>query len=204
MARAYAPRMAPEDRRDQLLEAALELISEQGYGTVTIEALANKVGVTRPVVYGVFDNLEDLLATLLERYDERTMAQVTAALRDAAGSPGELIRRVVAGWLESIGQNPDAWRAILRADDSAAPREVRRRYWRGREHVKRLLAERLEASLGEAAGGVDTEILAEAVVALAVRSASLMLDDPRRYPPERLAVMVEGLAASVETPALAT
>lgn len=204
MARAYAPRMAPEERRDQLLEAALELISEQGYGTLTIEALARRVGVTRPVVYSAFDNLDELLAALLERYEERTMVQVTQALRDDAGGPGELIRGSMTGWLESIRQNPDAWRVILRADDSGAPREVRRRYWRGRERVKRLFEERLAASLAEAAAQVDTEIIAEAVIALAVRSASLVLDDPERYPPERLAAMVEGLASAVENPALAT
>jgi AcrR family transcriptional regulator len=204
MARAYAPRMAPEDRRDQLLEAALELISEQGYGTVTIEALANRVGVTRPVVYGVFENLDDLLATLLDRYEERTMAQLTAALQEDAGSPGEFIRGSMAGWLESIQQNPDAWRVILRADDSGAPREVRRRYWRGREGVKRLFDARLSASLGDAAASVDTEIIAEAVIALGVRGASLMLDDPENYPRERLTAMVDVLARSVENPALAT
>jgi AcrR family transcriptional regulator len=203
MARAYAPRMAPEERRDQLLEAALELISEQGYGTVTIEALANRVGVTRPVVYGVFENLDDLLATLLERYEERTMVQVTEALSGDAGGPGELIRGSMSGWLESIRENPDAWRVILRADDSAAPREVRHRYWRSRDRVKRLFDERLRASLGPAAKNVDTEIVSEAVIALAVRSASLMLDDPEHYPPERLSAMVEGLALSVEDPALA-
>jgi hypothetical protein len=67
----------------------------------------------------------------------------------------------------------------------------------------RLFAERLHECLGDRADHVDTEVIAEAVVALAVRGASLLLDDPDRYPPERLAAMVEGLAASVETPALA-
>lgn len=202
MARAYAPRMAPEDRRDQLLEAALELIAERGYGSVTIEALASRVGVTRPVVYAVFDNLDDLLATLLDRYDERTLAQVTEALQADGAAPGELIRDSMRGWLESIRANPDAWRAILRADDSGAPREVRRRYWRGRKRVTRMLEDRLRASLGPAAADHDTEIVAEAMVALAVRSASLVLEAPERYPPERLAAMVEGLARSVEGPAL--
>jgi AcrR family transcriptional regulator len=203
MPRAYAPRMAPEERRDQLLEAALELISEQGYGSVTIEALARRVGVTRPVVYGVFENLDELLTALLERYEARTMIQITGSLNDDFGSPGELIRGSMAGWLESIRQNPDAWRVILRADDSGAPREVRRRYWRGRERVRRLFQERLEESLSAAADDLDTEVTAEAVVALSVRAAALLLDDPGTYPPERLTAMVEGLALSVEMQALA-
>lgn len=204
MARAYAPRMAPDERRDQLLEAALRMIAEEGYGSVTIEALARSVGVTRPVVYGVFENLGDLLATLLDRYEQRTMDQITAVMEAEASGPGELVRAATRGSLEAIARHPDPWRAILRADDTAAPREVRRRYWEGRERVRALFQQRLEESLGDAAGLCDTEVIAEAVIALSVRAAALVLEDPERYPPERLAGMVEGIAASLEAPALAT
>lgn len=196
--RSYAPRMAPEDRRRQLLDAALGLIAEQGYGAVTIEAVANRVGVTRPVVYSVFANLDELLVTLLDAHEVRTMLEVQKAVRDDGSGPGELIRQAMREFLHSIDASPDGWRVILQAEDSAAPEEVRARYNRGRSHVTGLLADALVMSLGDAAGAIDAEILAEVIVTLAHRGGTLMLADPARYPLDRMLGMVEGLAISVD------
>ncbi len=65
--RAYAPRVPPEQRREQLLDAALRLISRDGYAGLTIEAIAAEAGVTKPVVYGAYAKLPDLLGELLDR-----------------------------------------------------------------------------------------------------------------------------------------
>jgi AcrR family transcriptional regulator len=53
--------MAPAQRREQLLDAALEVVLEQGYAGVSIEAIARMAGVTRPVIYDHFSNLEGLI-----------------------------------------------------------------------------------------------------------------------------------------------
>lgn len=195
--RTYAPRMAPEERRRQLLEAALAQIAEHGYASVTIEAIARRVGVTRPVVYSVFANADELLLTLLDRQERRTMAEVSEAVRDYGEGPGALIRNAMRVFLRSTHASPDGWRVVLQAEDSAAPEEVRRRYRRGRAHVTAMLAEALATSLGEEAAEFDTEVLAEVVVTLAHRGGTLMLEDPERYPLERMETMVEGLATSV-------
>lgn len=195
--RTYAPRMAPAERRRQLLDAALAQIAEQGYASVTIEAIANRVGVTRPVVYSVFANVDELLLTLLDRHEARTMVEVNKAVRDDGNGPGALIRNAMHEFLSSIHASPDGWRVVLQAEDSAAPEEVRRRNARGRAHVTGMLAEALRTSLGDAAADFDTEILAEVVVTLAHRGGTLMLSDPERYPLERMLGMVEGLATSV-------
>src|SRR5688572_6393367 len=139
--RSYAPRMAPAARRRQLLDAALAIIAEQGYEAATIEAIANRVGVTRPVVYSVFANIDDLLLTLVDRQERRTLAGVEQAVRDTGAGPGALIRDAMQEFLRSIEAAPDGWRVILQAEDSAAPAEVRRRYSRGRAQVTRLLAD---------------------------------------------------------------
>ena len=48
--RPYAPRLPPEERRTQLLDAALAIVAEQGVSAVSIEAIARRADVTRPVV----------------------------------------------------------------------------------------------------------------------------------------------------------
>src|SRR5437764_15135728 len=74
--RRYAPRMPPGERREQLIDAALTVILEHGYGGVSIEAIAREAGVTRPVVYDHFPNLPRLLHALVEREERYSLEQL--------------------------------------------------------------------------------------------------------------------------------
>src|SRR6478609_1724138 len=75
-----APHLGPERRRPQILDAALTLVAEQGVRAVNMEALAQALGVTKPVVYACFTSREDLLNALLEREELRLFEGVMAAL----------------------------------------------------------------------------------------------------------------------------
>ncbi len=68
--------MAPEQRREQLLDAALGVILEEGYSGVSIEATARAAGVTRPVIYDHFPNLGRLLYALIEREERYALEQL--------------------------------------------------------------------------------------------------------------------------------
>src|SRR5947209_20270207 len=81
--RRYAPRMAAEQRREQLLDAALSVIVEQGYGRVSMEAVARAAGVTRPVVYDHFRDLGQLLRTLIEREEAYSLEQLGQVLPES-------------------------------------------------------------------------------------------------------------------------
>src|SRR5437868_13830823 len=76
--RRYAPRMPPEQRREQLIDAALGVILEHGYGGVSIEAIARAAGVTRPGVYDHFPNLPRLLPAPAEREERYSLDQPAA------------------------------------------------------------------------------------------------------------------------------
>src|SRR5437763_16952840 len=91
--RPYAPRMPPEQRREQLLDAALSVIVEQGYGGVSIEAIARAAGVTRPVVYDHFPNLARLLHAVVEREEQYSLGELDAVVPDppVEGEPVELL-----------------------------------------------------------------------------------------------------------------
>ena len=80
--RRYAPRLPPEERREQLLDATVSLVAQKGYESVSMEGIARKAGVTKPVVYDLFGSLAKLLEALLAR--EETGAQ--PARRSDAGA----------------------------------------------------------------------------------------------------------------------
>src|ERR1700744_53823 len=87
--RRYAPRMPPEKRREQLIDAALSVIVEQGYEGVSIESIARVAGVTGPVIYDHFSNLGRLLEALIEREEAYALAQLDDVVPPTPQSAGD-------------------------------------------------------------------------------------------------------------------
>ena len=65
--RIRARRMAPEERRDQILDSAVRLIVTNGHSSCTLEQVAAEAGVSKPLIYKYFPRREDLLKAVLER-----------------------------------------------------------------------------------------------------------------------------------------
>ncbi|MGH3414388.1 MAG: TetR/AcrR family transcriptional regulator [Marmoricola sp.] len=192
--RPYAARMPLGQRREQLLDAALALIVRDGYGAVSIDAVATEAGVSRPVVYGAFDDLTTLLETLLDRQEERAMGQVLDVLLDHGVDRGagdvarELAVRVLA--------DPMTWRPIL-ATSSVAPRAVRVRIGADRERVRRRVTVMMRGRLGPDGGGLDPEILGHALLGMAENIGRVLLEEPASVDVDRLAATVDAVFAAV-------
>ncbi|WP_052590251.1 TetR/AcrR family transcriptional regulator [Luteipulveratus mongoliensis] len=197
--RAYAARLPREQRREQLLDAALVIIDRDGYRAVSMDAIARECGVTRPVVYGVFDDLSDLLTGLLDREESRALTQLAEA---AAGTPAadlegyvtELARRMVS----VVIANPLTWRPIL-FSSSIGPSVVRGRVERDREMVRLRIAEALALHLATSPGAeLDSEVMAHAILAAVEHFGRLLLDDPERFDADRLVAALRGLLAAFQ------
>ncbi|AMQ83657.1 TetR/AcrR family transcriptional regulator [Pseudomonas glycinae] len=76
-------RLSREDRQRQLLDVAWQLIREEGTDALTLGYLAEKAGVTKPVVYDHFTTRAGLLAALYQDFDRRQTALMDAALANA-------------------------------------------------------------------------------------------------------------------------
>src|SRR5437773_12261306 len=73
-------RMTASERREQLLDVTKAIVAERGFHAVSIEAVAREAGITRPIVYGHFSDLQGLLEALVEREGERALAQLASVL----------------------------------------------------------------------------------------------------------------------------
>lgn len=60
-------RLAPEARRNQLLDSAQHIIVQHGLSTLTMEMLATEAGVSNPLIYKYFDTRLQVLQELLDR-----------------------------------------------------------------------------------------------------------------------------------------
>lgn len=189
--RPYAARVPMAERRQQLLDAALQVIDRDGYDGVSIDAIAKQSGVTRPVVYGAFDGLGPLLMSLLERQQHRALTQLFGALPQDLGSadPAGLVRQAGPALHQMLLDDPVTWRAILQSP-THAPELVRERVETDRERVRAVIEQLLVAALGRRA---DAEVLSHAVIATLERFGQLVLADPERFTSERLTEAVAAL-----------
>lgn len=73
-------RMTPEARRAQLLEVASSLLFEKGVEAVRIPEVAERAGVTRPVVYRFFPSRHAIFIALLEELSDALDTHMEAAL----------------------------------------------------------------------------------------------------------------------------
>src|SRR5437763_15548673 len=73
-------RLAKADRRDALIDAAAELVAAGDIEAVSMEAVAERAGVSRPLVYKHFANRKELLAAVYQRESAFLHAELTAAV----------------------------------------------------------------------------------------------------------------------------
>lgn len=197
--RQYAPRMPPAQRREQLIDAALEVILEHGYRGVSIEAVARTAGVTRPVVYDHFPDLPRLLHALVEREERYSLDQledvVPAVASDgAAREPVEVLAGAVRRFLDAVRERPATWRLILLPLDGT-PTIVR-------EHVevnRARMLKRIEAlvrqsiELGQLPRELDVELAARAIRDLSEEAGRTVLTDPETFTSDRYERFVQSV-----------
>ncbi len=187
--RPYAARVPMEERREQLLDAAIRVIVRDGYDGISVEAIAREAGVTRPVVYGAFDGLGPLLGALLDRQQARALEQLATAFPSDAADPGQAILSAVRTMAERVRSDPLTWRPILAAPQ-ATPDAVRVRIDADRELVRGYLQGLLE---GVVPPGVDLELAAHALVAALEYFGRMLVEEPDRFEPDRLVAFAAGI-----------
>lgn len=180
-------RMTGADRREQLLDVTLELVTERGFGGVSIEAVARGAGITRPIVYKHFGDLDGLLEELVEREMSQAAAQVSETqLAELTEGPAvDLMIESLTAYLHVVRTHPDTWRLVL-MPPNGAPDLLRKRIEAGRAEVLGHLIAAVEPSLEGFAESPDAELTARMLSAISDEYARLMLSDPERFPPDRL------------------
>ena len=148
------PLFPGDSRRDEILEAALEVMSRKGFERSSIAAIAGRAGVARATIYQHFCDKQDILVALAERITQRIIEAVDtwAPLPDSPAA-GErelraMIDRRVAQILEAIAANADATRLVMhltRGSDRVPTRDFLRKI---DDHVVAVLTREIQAASG--------------------------------------------------------
>lgn len=89
----------PEDRPDEILAAALQVFSEQGYNRARLEDVAQRAGVSKGTLYCYFDSKEALFRATVRRHIVQRLTDFQAQHDIGDASPTELVRSfITAMW----------------------------------------------------------------------------------------------------------
>lgn len=194
--RKYAPRLPREERREQLLDAAMSVLTDCPLPELSMEAVAGAANVGKPVLYTAFRTRGELVSALLHREHVRGLAQVRAAMPDDLVTPGPAgaYAVTVSAFLAAVLDNPTRWRLILTVPDTA-PREYRDSLRQARSSILGQAEELAKAGIALEARleGFDATLLGHTMLSFAEMLGRLAVNDPDVYPRERL----ESYAAAV-------
>lgn len=109
--------MTGKERREQLVEVGRTLFAERGFEATSIEEIAARAGVSKPVVYEHFGGKEGLYAVVIDREMSALLTRITSTL--TAGHPREMLEQAAMALLTYIEEETDGFRILVR--DSPLP-----------------------------------------------------------------------------------
>lgn len=104
--------MTASERRSQLLGVAREVFAEKGYDGASVEELALRADVSKPVVYEHFGGKEGIYAVVVDREVEHLSAVLITAI-ERGGHPRTIVDRAALALLTYIEENTDGFRILL-------------------------------------------------------------------------------------------
>ncbi|GAA3855407.1 TetR/AcrR family transcriptional regulator [Saccharothrix violaceirubra] len=105
-------RMTGKERREQLLDVARALFAEKGFEVTSVEEIAHRAGVSKPVVYEHFGGKEGIYAVVVDREMQYLMDHIVNAL--SGGHPRELLEQAACALLDYIEGSTDGFRILVR------------------------------------------------------------------------------------------
>jgi len=104
--------MTGKERREQLLDVGRSLFAERGYDGTSVEEVAARAGVSKPVVYEHFGGKEGLYAVVVDREVQRLLDTFTNAL--TGDNPKLLLEQATLALLTYIEDDSNGFRILVR------------------------------------------------------------------------------------------
>jgi len=106
-------RLSAADRRAAILDAALDVYSENGFSDAALDDVAARGGISKALIYEHFDSKRDLQLTLLDTYMRELIERVVGAIAEA-DTDEERLRSGIDAFLGFASERPAALRLLTR------------------------------------------------------------------------------------------
>ncbi|HET7531439.1 MAG TPA: TetR/AcrR family transcriptional regulator [Mycobacteriales bacterium] len=104
--------MSGKERREQLLDIGRTVFATKGFDGTSVEEIADRAGVSKPVVYEHFGGKEGLYAVVVDREVSRLLDRITASL--VGNHPRELLEQAAGALLDYVEKDTDGFRILVR------------------------------------------------------------------------------------------
>jgi AcrR family transcriptional regulator len=105
--------MTGKERREQLLDVARALFAEKGFDGASVEEIAHRATVSKPVVYEHFGGKEGIYAVVVDREMDELLSRMTSAL-DEDAHPRTMLERAAGALLDYVDSSADGFRIMVR------------------------------------------------------------------------------------------
>ena len=106
-------RMTAGERREQLISVGRAVFAERGFEATPVEEIAERAGVSKPIVYEHFGGKEGLYAVIVDREVQTLLRMIIDGMRDA-DHPREALARATDSFLCYIEEQRDGFRILVR------------------------------------------------------------------------------------------
>ena len=148
-------------REQQMLDAAVQMFSANGYHETSMDAIAAQADISKPMLYLYYGSKEELFAACLGRELSRFVETIRADI-DLKQSPHELLRRTILSVLHYIDANRASW--IVLYTQATSSQAFAHTIRDGREKIIDLVARLLENGTRNPAPDNDFHMMAVALV----------------------------------------
>lgn len=108
-------RLAPEERRTQIIEAARALFREGGLAAVSMRSIAARVGITQAAIYQHFEDKDAILFAVAEHFFGK-LIESAEAMSAVDLDPVEALRASMRGYIETGLAHPEEYRLVFMTD----------------------------------------------------------------------------------------
>lgn len=185
-----AVRLPRSQRRQQLLVAALEIFVQTGFHEASMDDIAAKAGVTKPVLYQHFGSKRDLYLAVLDAGARDFLETMQIALESTQDNQ-DRVQATIAAYLDFISREDAAYRLVFESDLVNAP-DVRERIHR----VDEISGNMISRIIAEDTGLLPDEatLLAFGLMGLAQTAAQHFLTTPDHLDRDSAAKLLAALA----------
>ncbi|MDQ2707729.1 MAG: TetR/AcrR family transcriptional regulator [Actinomycetota bacterium] len=183
-------RLSRKARRVQLLGAARDVFAAQGYHAAAMDDIADRAGISKPVLYQHFPSKLELYQALLTTYAEELVGRLHRAI--AATSDNEQrVRGAVSAYFDFVAGEGESFRLVFESD------------LRGEPEAAAVLDGALSQCVDSVADAVTTDsgldrerarLLAVGLVGLSQVAARYWLDSGQAVPREEAVALMSSLA----------
>ena len=105
-------RLTAAERRAQLIEVGREVFSERGFAATSVEEIAARAIVSKPILYDHFGGKEGLYAVIVDRELEFILSRIANAV--TSGSPRARVEQATLAYLSYVRERPLGFAVLLR------------------------------------------------------------------------------------------